>query len=97
MVDLSETPPSRDELSPLEMRIVDALRQAAAGVLSKDELLDVLREHPFSDVERALRDLTLRGLVRVLWKTPFRFMAFLGGDRKDERGGRKPFQKATLA
>jgi hypothetical protein len=96
VVDLSQTPPNRRELSPLEGRIVEALREAVAGILSRDELLGMLRGHSLSEVEQALRDLSLRGLVRVLWQTPFRFMAFL---RRNELGQphnrRAPFRAIT--
>lgn len=82
VVDLSQIPSSRGEPSPLERRILETLQQAAAGVLGKDELMARLKGYSFSDVERALRDLSLRGLVKVLWRTPFRFMAFLNQEAK---------------
>ncbi len=43
--------------------------------MSRDELLKEAEGYSFSEVERALRDLSLQGLVKVLWRTPFRFLA----------------------
>ncbi len=84
VVDLSERPSA---LTPLHRKILDALGRAVTGIMSRDELLEEARGYSFSDVERALRDLSLRGLVKVLWRSPFRFMAFSteSGVRSDER------------
>ncbi len=73
VVDLSKR---SSALTPLHDRILDALRRTMAGILSKEELLRETEGYSLSDVERALRDLSLRGLVKVLWRTPFRFLAF---------------------
>ncbi|MFQ5838090.1 MAG: hypothetical protein ACE5HJ_04830 [Thermoplasmata archaeon] len=88
VIDLSQTPSRVDNLTALHKTILDSLRRAAAGILSRDELLERTRGHSFSDVERALRDLSLRGLVKVLWRTPFRFVAYL--TEKGEKGDLSP-------
>ncbi|MFQ5918564.1 MAG: hypothetical protein ACE5I4_00795 [Thermoplasmata archaeon] len=77
VVDLSRTPLRNGSTSPLNHRLLDALRRDGAGILSQDELLASAEGYSPSEVELALRDLSLRGLVRVLWRAPFRFMAFL--------------------
>ncbi|MEE9173688.1 MAG: hypothetical protein V3U30_01780 [Thermoplasmata archaeon] len=77
VVDLSRTPLRSGSATPLHHRILDALKRDGAGILSQDELLESTEGYSPSEVELALRDLSLRGLVRVLWRAPFRFMAFL--------------------
>ncbi|MEE8232966.1 MAG: hypothetical protein V3R46_06565 [Thermoplasmata archaeon] len=77
VVDLSRTPLRSGSTTPLHHRILDALKRDGAGILSQDELLENTEGYSPSEVELALRDLSLRGLVRVLWRAPFRFMAFL--------------------
>ncbi|MFQ6013489.1 MAG: hypothetical protein ACE5LS_07585 [Thermoplasmata archaeon] len=77
VVDLSRTPFRNGSATPLHRRILNALKRDGAGILSRDELLAHTEGYSPSDVELALRDLSLRGLVRVLWQAPFRFMAFL--------------------
>ncbi|MEE9164279.1 MAG: hypothetical protein V3U17_05760 [Thermoplasmata archaeon] len=77
VVDLSRTPLRNGSATPLHRRILEALKRDVAGILSQDELLERTEGYSASQVELALRDLSLRGLVRVLWRAPFRFMAFL--------------------
>jgi hypothetical protein len=77
VVDLSRTPLRNGSATPLHRRILEALNRDEAGILSQDELLESAEGYSPSEVELALRDLSLRGLVRVLWRAPFRFMAFL--------------------
>jgi hypothetical protein len=77
VVDLSRTPLRNASTTPLHHRILEALKRDGAGILSQDELLESTEGYSPSEVELALRDLSLRGLVRVLWRAPFRFMAFL--------------------
>ncbi|MFQ5985898.1 MAG: hypothetical protein ACE5KQ_00880 [Thermoplasmata archaeon] len=77
VVDLSRTPLPYGSATPLHHRILDTLKRDGAGILSQDELLENAEGYSPSEVELALRDLSLRGLVRVLWRAPFRFMAFL--------------------
>ncbi len=77
VVDLSRTPLRNGSATPLHRRILEALKRDGAGILSQDELLERTEGYSPSQVELALRDLSLRGLVRVLWRAPFRFMAFL--------------------
>ncbi len=77
VVDLSRTPLRNGSPTPLHPHILDALKRDGAGILSQDELLENTEGYSPSEVELALRDLSLRGLVRVLWRAPFRFMAFL--------------------
>ena len=77
VVDLSRTPLRSGSATPLHHRILDALKRDGAGILSQDELLEKTEGYSPSEVELALRDLSLRGLVRVLWRAPFRFLAFL--------------------
>ncbi len=77
VVDLSERPSGLERLAPVHRKILESLRRAAAGLLGRDELLDDLRGYSFSDVEQALRDLTIQGSIKVLWRTPFRFIAYL--------------------
>lgn len=81
VVDLSRTPAFREVGTPLHAQILNALRQAPLGLLTRDELLNQTPGHSFSDVELALRDLSLRGLVRVVWRTAFRFVAFLAEEK----------------
>jgi hypothetical protein len=77
VVDLSRTPLRNGSVTPLHRRILEALNRDGAGILSQDDLLESAEGYSPSQVELALRDLSLRGLVRVLWRAPFRFMAFL--------------------
>lgn len=83
VVDLSERPAA---LTPLHEEILAALDRGLTGILSRDELLQQTAGHPPSEVERALRDLSLRGDVKVLWPSPFRFLAFATGVRASTRG-----------
>ncbi len=77
VVDLSRTPLRNGSATPLHRRILEALNRDGTGILSQVELLESAEGYSPSEVELALRDLSLRGLVRVLWRAPFRFMAFL--------------------
>jgi hypothetical protein len=95
VVDLSRTPLRNGSATPLHDRIMDALKQDGAGVLSQDELLESTAEYSPSEVELALRDLSLRGLVRVLWRAPFRFMAFLTEPGREDRLYARPFPGAV--
>ncbi|MEE9237516.1 MAG: hypothetical protein V3U52_06995 [Thermoplasmata archaeon] len=85
VVDLSKTAPRQKGLTPLHNTILAALRRAFAGIMSRDDLLEMTRDYSFSEVERALRYLSLEGWVKLLWRSPFRFMAFLteSGRRQD--------------
>ncbi len=85
VVDLSRTPLRGGSATPLHHRILDALKRDGAGILSQDELLESTEGYSPSEVELALRDLSLRGLVRVLWRAPFRFMAFLTEPRREDQ------------
>lgn len=76
VVDLSERP-VLDADNPVPKAIMEALTRTASGVLTTEEVLAAARGHPASEAERALHDLSLRGLVRVIWQTPFRFVAVL--------------------
>ncbi|MCJ2531298.1 MAG: hypothetical protein LN413_03130 [Candidatus Thermoplasmatota archaeon] len=86
VVDLSRTPLRNGSATPLHRRILEALNRDGAGILSQDELLESTEGYSPSQVELVLRDLSLRGLVRVLWRAPFRFMAFL--TERGRLGGR---------
>lgn len=76
VVDLSERR-ALDADGPLHKAMLATFKKSMSGVLTREEILDATRGHTPSDVERALRDLSMKGLVRVVWKTPFRFLAFL--------------------
>ena len=86
VVDLSQTPAFRDGTTPLHAQILSALREAPLGLLTRDELLARTGDHSLSDVVVALRDLSLRGLVRVVWRTAFRFVAFLAESESESQG-----------
>lgn len=77
VVDLSQATSRGITLSSLHTSILDTLRKASAGILTTEELLSLIDNHSLSEVLRALRDLSVRGMVKVLWRTPFRFLAFV--------------------
>lgn len=87
VVDLSEILPHEPDLTALQESILNALQRATAGVLPHDELLARVEDRSLSEVARALQDLTVKGLIRVVWKTPFRFLAIL---RQREKVGNVP-------
>jgi hypothetical protein len=97
VVDLSQRVPRLERLAPIHAAILESLREATIGLMDGDELLERVADYSFSDVGRALRDLTLEGLVRVLWRTPFRFVAYLT-DRGRQAPPRSPYgSKAVVA
>ncbi len=85
VVDLSERPGLAPD-DPLPATILEAFEEVSSGILTKEEVLAAARGHPPSDAERAVQDLALRGLVRVVWTTPFRFLAVL----RDSEGAAPP-------
>ncbi len=75
-MDLSEAPLRGNDFTALHKAVLDSLRRAASGILSREELLDKAKGYSLSEIVRVLRDLSVRGLVNVLWRSPFRFFAF---------------------
>ncbi len=77
VVDLSEAALHGGNPTPLHEAILDALRRATAGVLSREELLAEAKNHSLAEIVRVLRDLSVQGLVKILWRSPFSFFAFV--------------------
>lgn len=75
-MDLSEAPIRGDDLKALHEVVLDSLRRATSGILSREELLDKAKDYSLAEIVRVLRDLSVRGLVKVLWRSPFSFFAF---------------------
>lgn len=77
MVDLSQTPSFRGKLGPVHRAILELLANASSGDASRAELLAATEGRSAAETELALRDLSLLGLARVVWRSAFRCVASL--------------------
>lgn len=76
-MDLSQTPSLRGRLGPVHRALLEVLANAKAGMASRKELLAATEGRSAAETDLALRDLSLLGLVRVIWRSAFRCVAFL--------------------
>ncbi len=84
VVDLSEAPLLSSSFTALRDLIVAALQRAPGGIASRQELLADANGYSLAEIVTALRDLARRGLVRLLWRSPLSFFAFVTEKGKGE-------------